>query len=209
MSETNAVSVPASRQRATRAAFLARGALAGGALAAGVLWVGGRAGHAAPGPSRVQDERIFNFALGLEYLQAGFYAKAVEGGALTGELLEFAETVGEQERQHVAYLRGHLGDVAREEPELDYGDLAADADRFRQAAFVLEESGVAAYIGQGANLTVEAVSAAAPIVAVEARHAAWISDLVGRVPAPRAADAAGTAAQVQAALEAAGFTYPG
>jgi hypothetical protein len=117
--------------------------------------------------------------------------------------------VGEQEREHVAYLRDRLGPAAREEPELDFGDLAADADRFPRAAFVLEESGVGAYIGQGANLTVEAVRAAAPIVAVEARHAAWISDLVGRVPAPRAADAARTAAQVQAALEAAGFMYPG
>jgi hypothetical protein len=209
MSETNTAPAPASRRQATRAVFLAKGALAGGALATGVLWLGGRTGRAAQAPSRAQDERIFNFALGLEYLQAGFYAHAVDQGALSGELLEFAKTVGEQEREHVAYLRDRLGPAAREEPELDFGDLAADSDRFPRAAFVLEESGVAAYIGQGANLTVEAVRAAAPIVAVEARHAAWISDLVGRVPAPRAADAARTAAQVQAALEAAGFTYPG
>jgi hypothetical protein len=208
MRETNAAPAPASRRQATRVVFLAKGALAGGALATGVLWLGGRTGRAAQAPSRAQDERIFNFALGLEYLQAGFYARAVEQGALSGELLEFAETVGEQEREHVAYLRDRLGPAAREEPELDFGDLA-DADRFPRAALVLEESGVGAYIGQGANLTVEAVRAAAPIVAVEARHAAWISDLVGRVPAPRAADAARTAAQVQAALEAAGFTYPG
>ncbi len=209
MRETKAAPASAPRRRATRAAFLARGAFAGGALATGALWLGGRTGRAAAAPSRAQDERILNFALGLEYLQAGFYAHAVERGGLTGELLEFAKTVGEQERQHVTYLQDHLGPAAREEPELDFGGLAADADHFRRAALVLEESGVAAYIGQGANLTVEAVRAAAPIVAVEARHAAWISDLNSRVPAPRAADAAWTAAQVQAALAAAGFTHPG
>jgi hypothetical protein len=207
MRETKAARALAARQRSTRAVFLAKGALAGGAVAGGVLWTGGRTGRAAP--SRAQDERIFNFALGLEYLQAGFYAYAVEQGTLSGELLEFAETVGEQERQHVEYLRNSLGPAAREESELDFGDLAADADSFGRAAFVLEESGVAAYIGQGANLTVRAVAAAAPIVAVEARHAAWISDLIGRSPAPRAADAAGTAAEVQARLETAGFPYQG
>jgi hypothetical protein len=196
-----------SGQRATRAAFLGKSALAGGALAAGVLWLGGRTGQAAP--SRAQDERILNFALGLEYLQAGFYAHAVEQGALSGELLEFAETVGEQERQHVEYLRTSLGSAARPEPEFDFGDLAEDEERFGQAAYVLEESGVAAYIGQGANLTVRAVAAAAPVVAVEARHAAWIGDLIGRNPAPKAADAAATAAQVQARLEDAGFPYQG
>jgi hypothetical protein len=193
--------------RATRAAFLGKSAVAGGALAAGFLWLGGRTGQAAP--SRAQDERILNFALGLEYLQAGFYAHAVERGALSGELLEFAETVGDQERQHVEYLRTSLGSAARPEPQLDFGDLAADEERFGQAAYVLEESGVAAYIGQGANLTVQAVGAAAPVVAVEARHAAWISDLVGRDPAPRAADAAATAAKVRARLENAGFPYQG
>jgi Ferritin-like domain len=208
MRETSATAA-SSGQRASRAAFLGKSALAGGALAAGVLWLGGRVGRAASAPSRAQDERILNFALGLEYLQAGFYAHAVERGTLSGELLEFAETVGEQERRHVEYLRRRLGPAARAEPQFDFGDLAADADRFGQAASVLEENGVAAYIGQGANLTVRAVAAAAPIVAVEARHAAWISDLIGRMPAPRAADAARTAAEVQARLEKAGFPYQG
>jgi hypothetical protein len=169
----------------------------------------GSAPSAGSAPSPEQDEQILNFALGLEHLQAGFYAHALERGALRGELRLFAEVVGGQERGHVAYLRERLGAAARDEPELEFGDLAADAERFRGAALVLEESGVAAYIGQGANLTVEAVAAAAPIVSVEARHAAWIRDLVGRNPAPKAADSPSTAAEVQAALERAGFTYPG
>jgi rubrerythrin len=152
---------------------------------------------------------IFNFALGLEYLQAAFYAQAAEAGALTGELLEFAETVGEQERGHVDYLRQALGEAAREEPSFDFRELVSDSERFAHSAFVMEEAGVGAYIGQGANLTVAGVAAAAPIVSVEARHAAWIRDILERNPAPRAADLAKTAAQVQAGLEAAGFRLPG
>jgi Ferritin-like domain len=193
----------------SRADLLRRGIVAAGALAAGGFLIGGGASSAASAPSPEQDEQILNFALGLEYLQAGFYAHALERGALRGELREFAELVGGQEEEHVAYMRERLGGAARDEAEPEFGNLAADAERFRQAALVLEESGVGAYIGQGANLTIEAVAAVAPIVSVEARHAAWIRDLVGRNPAPKAADSPRTAAEVQAALERAGFTYPG
>lgn len=198
-----------SQRRVSRAEVIARGVLSLGALAGGGLWLAGRAGPAASAPSRKQDERIFNFALGLEYLQAAFYAQALEEAGLDGELLEFAEEVGRQERRHVAYLRRALGAAAREEPTFDLGELLSDSDRFMQSAFVLEESGVGAYIGQAANLTVAGVAAAAPIISVEARHAAWIRDIVGKNPAPRAADPGRTAAQVQAALERAGFSELG
>jgi hypothetical protein len=193
----------------TRGALLARGIVALGGLGATGLWIAGRAGPAASAPSQAQDRRIFNFALGLEYFQAAFYAQAVEAGALTGELLEFAETVGEQERGHVDYLRQALGEAAREEPSFDFRELVSDSERFAQSAYAMEEAGVGAYIGQGANLTVAGVAAAAPVVSVEARHAAWIRDILGKNPAPRAADLAKTAAQVQADLARAGFRLPG
>jgi Ferritin-like domain len=198
-----------SQRTASRADLIARAALAAGALAAGGFWLIGRAGSAASAPSKAQDERIFNYALGLEYAQAAFYGQAVEEGALDGDLLEFAEEVGEQERRHVSYLQRALGEAALEEPSFDFRELVSDAERFGQSAFVLEESGVGAYIGQAANLTVAGVAAAAPIISVEARHAAWIRDILGENPAPRAADPARTVAQVQSALERAGFRTPG
>jgi hypothetical protein len=196
------------RPAASRAEILAKGGLALGALAAGAAWLGGRARPAASAPSVAQDERILNFALGLEELQAAFYARAVEEGTLTGEPLEFAELVGEQENRHVAYLREYLGPAARPTPELDLGEVAASEEGFLRAAHTLEEAGVGAYIGQGANLTVKAVAAAAPIVSVEARHAAWIRDLLGLNPAPEAADPAKTADQVRASLEGVGLPFP-
>ncbi|MGH3030068.1 MAG: ferritin-like domain-containing protein [Gaiellaceae bacterium] len=193
---------------ASREEILAKGGLALGALAAGAAWLGGRARPAASAPSFAQDERILNFALGLEELQAAFYARALEEGTLTGEPLEFAELVGEQEDRHVAYLREYLGPAARPTPELDLGEVAASEESFLRAAHTLEEAGVGAYIGQGANLTVKAVAAAAPIVSVEARHAAWIRDLLGLNPAPRAADPAKAADQVRASLERVGLPFP-
>ena len=60
-------------------------------------------------------------------------------------------------------------------------------ESFLDAATLLENTGVAAYNGQAANLTKKSLAAAAAIVSVEGRHAAWISSLAGRDPAPRAA----------------------
>jgi hypothetical protein len=184
------------------------GGLAGGAALAGALAGLGRPA-AAQTPSPEQDERILNFALGLEYLQSAFYAEAEEQGALRGELAEFARVVGAQERRHVERLQELLGSAAQPEPELDLEDVTSDEDAFLEAAVVLEDKGVSAYIGQGANLTVEGVAAVAPLVSVEARHAAWILAIAGRDPAPAAADPAASVAGVQAAFEQAGLTLPG
>ena len=71
-------------------------------------------------------------------------------------------------------------------------------------AVVLEDVGVALYNGQAGNLTAGALAAAAEIVSVEARHAAWARDLAGELPAPVATDVAADAAQVKARLTQAG-----
>lgn len=190
---------------ASRGEFLKKAALVGGGLVGGAALAGGLPMLAASAPSRAQDVRILNFLLGLEHLQAAFYAKAVEDGALEGELLEFARVVGEHERAHVALLSRRLGDEAREAPPFDFGDKTTETGGFARAALELEELGAAAYIGQGANLTKRSRPAALRIVAVEARHTAWIRDFVGENPAPRAADPSRSAAQVTRAIEDAGY----
>jgi hypothetical protein len=70
---------------------------------------------------------------------------------------------------------------------------------------LLENTGVAAYNGQAANLTKKALAAAAEIVSVEGRHAAWISDLAGVDPAPRAADPGASATAVASIIRRTGF----
>jgi Ferritin-like domain len=110
-----------------------------------------------------------------------------------------------QEREHVAFLRKLLGRAARPVVEPNVGAATSDAVLFRAAAVEVEESTAAAYIGQGANLTSGAMRDAARIVAVEARHAAWIRDLAGLDPAPRAADVARSADETLSHLQQSGL----
>jgi rubrerythrin len=202
---------PAADPRDRAASSSRRGLFRGAAAAAGVAVVGGiavarrpTAAVAAP-PSPEQDRRIFNFALLLEYLQDAFYAEAVQRGSLTGEVREFAEVVSEHERAHVAYLRKALGSYARQRPQFRFGDATRNEPAFLKAAVMLENTGVLAYNGQAANLTKKALSAAAQIVSVEGRHAAWVSDLAGETPAPRAADVGASSAEVARTLQSTGF----
>jgi hypothetical protein len=54
-------------------------------------------------------------------------------------------------------------------------------------------------------LTTGGLRAAARIVSVEARHAAWIRDIAGRPPAAEPTDAAMSERQVRDALRKTGF----
>jgi rubrerythrin len=184
-----------------RGVLLAAGLGAAGSLAA---LTRSAPANAAP-PSAAQDREIFNFALLLEYLQAAFYTRAVEHGSLRGDIRDFAEVVSGHERAHVAYLRKALGDHARPRPTFDFGNATKNERAFVKAAILLENTGVAAYNGQAANLTKPALAAAAEIVSVEGRHAAWISDIAGEPPAPRAADPGEPSADVVKKLESLGF----
>jgi hypothetical protein len=149
--------------------------------------------------------QISRFALLLEYTQAAFYGEAVEREELPGELLEFATVVADHERAHVDYLRDALGGDARAEPSTDFGEATADPDAFGAAAVTLEDVAVAAYSGQAANLTKDTLRAAASIVSVDARHAAWIRTIVGESPAAQAVDKPLSAEKATARIDATGF----
>ena len=186
----------------TRAQAL-RAAVAGGAAVGVAVWL--RPQPTAGKTSAAQDVRILNFLLVLEEAQAAFYDAALRAGALSGDLLTFARTVAPQEHEHVDFLRRKLGPRAQAAPRFDFSEATADASRFRDAAIELEEATAAAYIGQGANLTRDAVIDAARIVAVQARHAAWIRDLAGALPAPHAADPPRSAKDVLTELRRKGY----
>jgi rubrerythrin len=162
-------------------------------------------GAPARAPSASQDRRILKFALLLEYLQASFYAEALSRARLRGELREFAEVVGGHEQAHVDYIKKALGQYAQPKPAFSLGAATRNARAFATTARALEDAGVAAYNGQAANLTRPTLGAAARIVSVEGRHAAWIRDIIGIEPAPRPADPGTTAGQVVASLKSHGF----
>ena len=175
----------------------------------GALAVGGASAHAvmaaASTPSVQQDKKILNFALSLERLQAGFYRTAIDHGALKGELREFAEVVGENERAHVASLTQALGPDAKPAPAFDFAAAKAAPRTFATTASMLEDAGVYAYNGQAANLTRATLAAAAEIVSVEGRHAAWIRDILGLEPAPHAVDVGADAVAIIGQLKANGL----
>jgi hypothetical protein len=176
----------------------------GGAALGGILVSRGVAvSDAAPSPA--QDRRIFQFALVLEQLQSAFYSEALERAGLQGDLRDFAQVVGAHEHAHVAFLRKVLGPAAGPARSFHFGDATSNPQRFSVAAHAIENLGVAAYNGQGAKLTADAMEHAAEIVSVEGRHAGWIGALLGEPPAPRAADPGLDANAVLAQLRATGY----
>jgi len=192
----------------TRSAFLRKAGLGVGAVAAS----GGILG-ALPAIARASsndDVAILNFALTLEFLEAEFYTQAVASGALKDELAQFAKVVKAHEVAHVAALKGALGAKAVKKPKFNFKGTTSNQAKFAATAQVLEDTGVAAYLGQVGNIKSKAVLAAAgSILPVEARHAAWIRDINGgrgkNNPAPAAFEKGKTDKQILAIVKSTGF----
>ena len=199
---------------ATRAQLFRRAIVGGGAFLAGGAVIGGLPTLALGAPSASQDAEILNFALLLEYLESEFYIEAVSKNTIGGETLAFAKVVRDHEVAHVEFLKNALGSKARSKPQFDFKDTTSDPDKFRATSIVLEDTGVAAYNGQGPRLTKPSLAVAGQIVSVEARHAAWIRRITGkpsyggsasRYPAPAVLEKSLTKAQVEDAVGKTGF----
>jgi rubrerythrin len=188
-----------------------RRVLAGAAVAAGTFGTARvvdrllQAGGALAAPSPAQDERILQLVLQLEYTEVAFYEQALRDAGLQGELQRFAQTALGHERQHLAAIRKALGSKAGSKPKFDFGANTKSPSAFEKAAIKLEDIAVAAYNGQATNLTPATLAAAATIVSVEARHAAWARAIAGEVAAPDPVDKPMTAKQAVAGLREIGL----
>jgi hypothetical protein len=206
----------------SRADFLRRAGVAGAGFVAGGVLLNGLASPAEAAistrhRSKRNDVKILNYALTLEYLEAEFYKQALERGGAQGDegVKFFATYVAQHEATHVKTLKKVLGRSAVAKPTFDFGDAVTNLTKFKQTAQVLEDTGVAAYAGQGPNLLQRPlVRAALSIHSVEARHAAWIRFINGggrpgaateHIPAPKAFDSPKTARTVLKAVKATGF----
>lgn len=188
--------------------FRRAGLLAGGGfVAAGLpLAVAGAQGN---GLGK-GDIKILNYALTLEYLEAAFYAEAVAKGKLHGSAQRFANVVAGHEAAHVKALKQVLGSKATKKPKFDFQGTTASQGTFLKTAMTLEDTGVSAYQGQAPNIKADPVLAsAASILAVEARHASWVRDIIGHggspVPAPSAFNKPLSMSQVLGAVKQTGF----
>jgi hypothetical protein len=174
----------------TRLSFLKKGALAGGAALSGgaVLsaLVPGAAMAASTAPPATPfgkgDIGILNFALTLEYLERAFYEEATSKGLVkSGQAKTFLKTTLKDEKAHVAFLVKALGKSAIKEPSFNFGKALASESVFLDTAYVLENTGVHAYLGQAGNIKTPAyLLAAASIVTIEARHAGAVGLIIGK-----------------------------
>ena len=140
------------------------------------------------------DLDILNYALTLEYLEAGFYERGIAADLLTGRELELVTPIRDHEVAHVQAVTDTitgLGGKPVKRPKLKFpADTFKDRDTFLATASIFEELGVKAYHGQVPLIqSGDLLAAAASIAGVESRHAAILADLTGGDPFPRPIEA--------------------
>ncbi len=135
------------------------------------------------------DLDILNYALTLEYLEAGFYERGIAAGLLSGRELALVTPIRDHEQAHVQAVSDTitgLGGKPVAKPKLTFPAATfKDKDTFLATASTFEELGVKAYHGQVPLIeSGDLLAAAASIAGVESRHAAILADLTGGDPFP-------------------------
>jgi hypothetical protein len=188
----------------TRRGFLKALAAAGMGAAAGSVLLGGRAeaqdysasqyaggdqyATATADPaSGGGDLEIANFALTLEYLEAEFYALALDAGVLSGNALAVVQALADHEAQHVTALTDLItqyGGTPVAKPEFVFPDDAFSSQAsILELAGTFEPVGVGAYLGAAPMIVDPMVLAAAGSIAgVEGEHVVSVNWLNGVVP---------------------------
>jgi rubrerythrin len=128
------------------------------------------------------DTGILNYAYVLEQLEAAFYAKVVAtsyAGAVEHEL-EFFKDIAAHEVAHREVLKAALGTSAVANIVVDFSSIDfTNRTKVLEMARTFEDVGVAAYNGAAPLLTTAAnLALAAKVVSVEARHSAYIRELL-------------------------------
>lgn len=146
-----------------------------------------------PNRANESDAAILNFALALEYLEADFYNRVVQADTtrsfLKDRVKDLARTLQRDENTHVQAVSDtirRLGGTPIAKPEFVFPQSGfVSPIGFLVLSSQLEETGVMAYLGQGARVKREDVlNFAASIYGNEARHSGLIRYHLGDSIAP-------------------------
>jgi Ferritin-like domain len=182
--ENHTINVPDAQEFArprTRRDFFKSLAVAGaGATAASMLL-------SKQASAKTDDVDIANFALTLEYLEAEFYARALDADVLSGDALGVVENLADHESQHVDALKGLLDSVGAtpvEKPTFTFPDDAFSSQAsILDLAATFEPVGVGAYLGAAPLISSpDILAAAGSIAGVEGEHVVALNWLLGVVP---------------------------
>jgi hypothetical protein len=128
------------------------------------------------------DTGILNYAYALEQLEAAFYTKVIASpftGMTADETARLTE-IRDHEVAHREFFKNALGAKAIVALEVNFASINfTSRDSVLATAKAFEDLGVSAYNGAGALITsADYLVLAGKIVSVEARHAAYIRDLI-------------------------------
>ncbi|KAG6913721.1 hypothetical protein DXG01_004716 [Tephrocybe rancida] len=135
----------------------------------------------------LDDNAVLNFALTLEHLENAFYTEGLakyddtafaSAGFSSFVRGRFAQ-IAAHEKTHVKFLSDALGDKATQ--PCVYNFPYNDVKSFVALSQALEGVGVTAYSGAARFITnKDYLTAAASVLATEARHASWIASAVSK-----------------------------
>jgi rubrerythrin len=182
--ENHTIDVPGAQQFAqprSRRDFFKSLAVAGASATAASMLLSKEAS------AQTDDVDIANFALTLEYLEADFYAMAVDSGVLSGDALGVVENLADHEAQHVTALKDLLESVGAtpiEKPTFTFPEDAVTSEAsILDLAATLEPVGVGAYLGAAPLISSpDILAAAGSIAGVEGEHVVAVNWLLGVVP---------------------------
>lgn len=128
------------------------------------------------------DPGILNYAYALEQLEAAFYIQVIATpyANITDDEKAFLTDIRDHEIAHREFFKAALAGAAIPALEVDFSSIDfTKRDSVLATAKAFEDLGVSAYNGAGPLITSkEYLTLAGKIVSVEARHAAFIRDLI-------------------------------
>lgn len=128
------------------------------------------------------DFGVLNYAYALEQLEAAFYVQVASSppSAFSATEKAYFQDIQFHEIAHREFFKKALGPAAIGSLEVDFSSINfSDRASVLGAAKAFEDLGVAAYNGAGVRIKSDTyLVLAGQIVSVEARHAAYVRDLI-------------------------------